>query len=354
MRVRGIGYDTGFSMDGGPGRPFDHALVRRELEIIRDDLHCTAVRLFGNDLDQLEFAATVAAGLGLEIWFSPFTYNLGPDEMLELLADAAERAERIRRQGAEVVFVTGAELSLFNKGFLPGDSFRERTAPLLRRDPGIRELVAAVPARVNDFLARAVAVVRARFAGLITYACVHFEGVDWTPFDIIGIDFHRSREIAHIFARGVRALVAQGKPVAITEFGCTTHADAADHGAPGGGEMIEYGEDRITPLRLNGDYIRDEQVQATYLRELLDVFTAEGVDAAFACTFACYGWPHRADPREDFDMASWGVVKILEDRHGDTYPDLPWEPKAGFHALADYYRPPVSPRRQARDSGSRG
>jgi hypothetical protein len=44
MRVKGLGYDTGSGVDGVP-RPFDHAVVRRELPVIRDDLHCTAVRL---------------------------------------------------------------------------------------------------------------------------------------------------------------------------------------------------------------------------------------------------------------------------------------------------------------------
>ena len=100
--------------------------------------------------------------------------------------------------------------------------------------------------------------------------------------------------------------------------------------------MIVY--EGSTPIRLKGDYIRDEQVQATYLRELLDIFTTEGVDAAFVCTFVCYGWPHRSNPREDLDMASWGVVKVLENRRGSTYPDMPWEPKAEFIALADFYQ----------------
>src|SRR5215469_18526514 len=175
LRARGIGYDTGFSLDGVTHRPFDHELVRRELQIIRDDLHCTAVRLFGNDLDRLESAARYAAGLGLEVWFSPFTYQLGPEEMLALLADAAERAERIRRLGAEVVFVTGAELSLFNTGFLPGDSSQERTGNLLERQSEIRDLLAGLPARINACLARAATVVRERFGGKVTYASVPFE-----------------------------------------------------------------------------------------------------------------------------------------------------------------------------------
>lgn len=335
MRTRGIGYDTGFSFDGATRRPFDHAVVRRELQVIRDDLHCTAVRLFGNDLDRLEFAADHAAGLGLEVWFSPFTHQLGPEEMLDLLADAAERAERIRRRGAEVVFVTGAELSLFNSGFLPGDSLEERIGNLLRRPSDIREPLAALPARMNAFLASAVAVVRERFGGRVTYASVPIEGVDWTPFDIVSVDAHRSKAVAHVYQQGIRALVAQGKPVAITEFGCTTHRGAADDGARSG-NIVEY--EGTVPVRLDGDYVRDEREQATYLRELLDVFVAEGVDAAFACTFVCYGLPHRSDPRIDLDMASWGVVKVLDGRPGDTYPGMPWEPKAAFGMLADYYR----------------
>ena len=336
MRSRGIGYYTGLSVDGTTRQPFNHAVVRRELQIIRDDLHCTAVRLFGNDLDRLECAARYAADLGLEVWFSPFTFQLTPEEMLDLLADAAERAERIRRRGSEVVFVTGAELSLFNAGFLPGDSLQERVGNLLRRQPETREVLAALPARINAFLASAVTLVRERFGGKVTYASVPFEGADWAPFDIVSVDAHRSKEIAHIYQQGIRTLVAQGKPVAITEFGCTTHRGAADHGARGGGEMVEY-KDGV-PVRLNGDYVRDELEQATYLRELLDVFVAESVDAAFVCTFVCHGFPHRSDPRDDLDMASWGVVKVLEHRLGNTYPDMPWEPKAAFNTLAEYYR----------------
>jgi hypothetical protein len=37
-------------------------------------------------------------------------------------------------------------------------------------------------------------------------------------------------------------------------------------------------------------------------------------------------------------MASCGVVKVLEDGGGRTYPGMPWEPKPAFGALADRYR----------------
>lgn len=330
MRAKGIGYDTGFERGGKFNRPFDPGLVRRELAVIRDDLHCTAVRLIGTDLDRIEFAAREAAALGLEVWFSPFPWDRTPEEILDLLADGAARAERLRVAGAEVVFVTGAELSLFNHGFLPGDGIEERLGNLLAD----RELLTGLSEQVNEFLGRAVAVVRARFGGRVTYASVPLERVDWALFDIVAVDAHRSKEVADSYQEGIRSLVAAGKPVAITEFGVTPYRGAADLGARCG-EIVEYDGD--VPVRLNGAYVRDEEEQARYFRELLAVFEAEGVDAAFACTFVCYGLVHRADPREDLDMASWGVVKVLENGSGDTYPGLPWEPKAAFGALADCY-----------------
>jgi hypothetical protein len=70
--------------------------------------------------------------------------------------------------------------------------------------------------------------------------------------------------------------------------------------------------------RLNGEYVRDEAEQATYLRELLEVFEAEGVDAVFVYTFARYDLPHREDPRTDLDLASRGVVKVLDGQSGRT------------------------------------
>jgi hypothetical protein len=339
MRGKGICYDTGFFNRGvSTHEPFDPEVVGRELRVIRDDLHCTAVRITGGDLDRLKVAASHAADAGLEVWICPFTTELTTDELLGFLAGCAEHAERLRRQGAEVVLLTGSELSVVNKGILPGETFERRVDLLTASRPQLGELLAAVPARVNELLGKAVEVVRERFGGRIGYASLPFEGVDWTPFDFIVTDAgYRSAETADRFREGIRALVAQGKPVAITEFGCATYKGAADRGARSG-EIVEWDAATVTATRLDGDYVRDEDEQATYLRELLDAFDAEGVDTAFAYTFAARYLPHRDDPREDLDMASCGVVKVLEGRHGRTYPDMAWEPKAAFTALADYYR----------------
>jgi hypothetical protein len=339
MRGKGICYDTGFFNRGvSTHEPFDPEVVARELRVIRDDLHCNAVRITGGDLERLKTAASSAAAAGLEVWLSPFTTDLTADELLDFLAGCADHAERLRRQGAGIVLLTGSELTMTNRGIVPGETFEERAGLLTPSNPSIGQLLAAVPARVNDLLADAVRVVRERFGGKVSYASLPFEHVDWTPFDIVSTDAgYRSIETADRYAEGVRALVAQGKPVAITEFGCCTYRGAADRGARGA-EIVEWDTATVTPVRLDGDYTRDEDEQATYLREVLDILTAEGVDSAFVYTFARYDLPHRRDPRLDLDMASAGVVKVLEGRLGHTYPDMCWEPKAAFTVVADHYR----------------
>ncbi|MFC7534062.1 hypothetical protein [Actinoplanes sp. GCM10030250] len=344
MRGRGITYDTGFVRHGvNSRRHFDAGTAERELLSIREELHCSAVRITGGDADRLEVAAELAAGLGLEVWFSPYPLELTGEQMLTLFADCADRAERLRQRGGEVVFVTGAELSLMNQGFLPGDTMEERLA-LLQQPHRLREMIGEVGARVNAFLAEAVAVVRERFGGKVTYASVPIDRVDWTPFDIVAMDVYRSAEIAatfaETFAEGMRSPSLQGKPVAITEFGSATYRGAGDRGALGL-EIVEYAPG-AGPVRLTGEYERDEDGQATYLRELLEVFDAAGVDTAFVFLFALHDHPHRpgGDPRDDLDLASYGIVRTFDD------PDRSFEPKAAFHAVADYFsRTPTRARR---------
>ncbi len=112
MRGKGINYDTGFLSAGtSTHEPFDPEIVRREMRVIRDDLHCNAVRISGGDPKRIEIAATHAAAAGLEVWFSPFTNGLTIDELKDLLVDCAVRAERLRQNGAEIILLTGAEVS---------------------------------------------------------------------------------------------------------------------------------------------------------------------------------------------------------------------------------------------------
>ncbi|BAU85076.1 hypothetical protein SLA_4188 [Streptomyces laurentii] len=340
MRARGMTYDTGFVTHGRNSREhFDPAVVRRELAIIRDDLHCDAVQIIGGDPGRLESAAVAAAGLGLEIWFSPYPLELEPERILALFRDCAERAERIRRRGAAVVFVAGVELSVMNPGFLPGESPEERVERLMGRPERRAEEMRALGVRVNAFLGEAAAAIRERFEGELTYAAIQFEQVDWTPFDFVTYELIRSAEVADRFREAVRTLARGPKPLAITGFGTAAYRGAGDRGGRVL-EVVEHDPETKDPVRLDGVYERDEAGQAAYLGELLEIFETEGVDSAFVFLFALPGYPHRpdGDPRDDLDRAGLGIVKILEGRRGRTYPDMEWEPKEAFAAVAERYR----------------
>jgi hypothetical protein len=328
MRRRGINYDTGFFPGGRLSRErFDPETVRREMAVIAGELHCTAVRVSGGDAERLEVAARCAAEAGLEVWFAPFPCDLTPEEMLPFFEDCAGRAEELRRGGAEVVFVTGCELSLFATGFLPGENALRRIEGIMSGDPAVFAAFGDIPRQVNAFLAKAAAAVRGRFGGPVTYAAGTWEDVDWAPFDIVGMDAYRDASNAEGFRDEVRRRGTFGKPVAVTEFGCCAYRGAADRG--GAGWMIVDRD--AEPLRITGEPVRDESEQVTYLRELLEIFEQEGVDSAFWFTFAGYDLPHRPqDPEHDLDLASYGVVKFGED-------GVTWEPKEVFHALAAAY-----------------
>ena len=335
MRIKGVTYDTGFINAGNTTKEiFDPNIIEREMQIIKNDLHCNAVRITGGDLDRLEVTAQLAAAAGLEVWYCPFTCDLTQDELLEFLTDSAARAEKIRKNGNEVVFVTGSEISLVTKGFFPGDNLTERLT-LMKEPTKLREHIPHVQRTTREFLAKAAAVVRERFHGKITYASIPFEGVDWNLFDYIATDGgYRPTAIAPYFVQGIRRLVSQGKPAVITEFGCCTYQGAAALGGQADNNIV-WTNGKAS--HLNGNYIRDENEQASTIVELFNIFDNEGVESAFVNTFARYDLPHRDNPIEDLDMASFGLVKIYENKFGETYPNMPWEPKLAFKAIAQLY-----------------
>ncbi len=328
MRVFGMNYDTGFlSAGSSTHEPFDPEVVRHDLHVIRTELHCDAVRITGGIQDRLELTARYAAEAGLEVWYCPVTDGLDRDEQMAFVLDGAERAERLRRDGAAVVYLTGSELALFTNGFLPGRDLAERTA--LFTDPErMREALPAAQAAVRDFLAEAVPAVRERFGGPVGYASLPMEAVDWSAFDIIAGDAgYRDAGNAAAFPQTLAAAVGQGKPYAATEFGCCTFRGAAD--VAGATEPVTYDE-HGRAAKLTADLERDEEGQARYVVDLLRDYEAGGVEAAFVYTFANRHLPTTGHPHRDFDLAARGIVRVL--------PDGSWTPKAAFHALAAYGR----------------
>ncbi|TCC63125.1 hypothetical protein E0H73_11680 [Kribbella pittospori] len=330
MRPLGVNYDTGLQYDGrSTRRRFDAGTVRDELRTIADDLHAPAVRVSGNDPDRLTIAGEAALDAGLDLWFSPVPMDLEPDEFIAFLSDCARRAETLRTSGrGDVVLVLGCELSVFCKGFVPGETSGERLATMA--DPAtwtdqakLAQLYEGL-ARWGDVQQRLVAAARAEFGGRITYAAGMWEDVNWELFDIVSIDAYRDQQNAATFHDELVARQKWGKPVAITEFGCCAYRGAAARG--GSGWMIV--DRSVDPPAINGHYERDEGEQVEYLLELVEEFDRIELAAAFWFSFAGYELPHRpGDPAHDLDLSSYGLVA--------TDGDGGWRPKRVFGALAD-------------------
>ena len=88
VKLRGISYAVDHGGD-----------VRRDLAVIRDELHCTAVLLYGAHIGRLRVAAGTARELGLEVWFQPRLPDQSQSLVLEHLGPRRGR-RRVLARGA--------------------------------------------------------------------------------------------------------------------------------------------------------------------------------------------------------------------------------------------------------------
>ncbi|MEU9993119.1 abortive phage infection protein [Streptomyces sp. NPDC048045] len=328
LRHRGVVYTVGEGET--PATGFHTARMRRDIRVIRDELHADTVDVTGDGVERLTATAAEAAERGLHIWLQPTLADASERDTLEHLAETGRFAERLRRQGASVDLSVGCEFWLLVPGIVPGDTVFERIQNLMdgKVDP------VRMQHRLDRFTARAAAVGRSVFRGRLAYAAAQEDQVDWRLFDIVGIDYYSCFPRRADYVRELRRYLRWGKPLAITEFGTCAYVGAPET-AGMGWDVVDRDTD---PQEIKGDLVRSERTQAAYLMQLLDVFTSMGLYAAMAFEFVTPDAPHRpGDPRHDLDMASYAVTKPIEKRPFDPAAGWHWEPKEAFHALARRY-----------------
>lgn len=297
--------------------------VRNEMRVISRDLHANAVLLLGHDEQRLLEAASAAAEEGLAVWLEPRQFDSGPDDTLAFVTSVASEVEKLRADGADVGLSVGVELTLFLKGLIPGDGWLERGRALSTAD------AAEYNRRLNAFLADAVDALRPVFGGQLTYSSGQWERVDWTPFDIVGVDLYRNATNRATYVSDLRGYLGHDKPVFITEFGCCTFDGAAELGGDG---FMESMDGDVS------DLVRDEEEQATEVAELLDLYAAEGVDGAFVFNFIEPDNTYSSEPLSDLDKTGFSLVKCLGPDDERSYRRTGhFEPKRSYHAVARRY-----------------
>lgn len=343
MKRNGVIYDVGSVGMGINWRPdYGPQLARRELQIIAADLHCNAVKIRGRDIGRVMHAGAAAAELGMEAWVSAERFGKSPAATLSYMEDAAIAAEQLRRRWPDrVVLSIGTELTLFMRDMVPGRTYHQRVRHL-RTAP--REARRDTPLR--PFLIQVAEKVRTHFHGPITYAAFPFERVDWDKFDIVGINHYWHRLNADRYIETLQPWRDLGKPLVISELGFRTCSVAEQTGPAGQANIVPLALllhrlpaiGRLVRPRVKTLQERDEATQASSLVQQLQTIAEAGIDGAFIYTFSFPLLIHGSDPRHDLDVDSFSLVKTLPaGQRGGTYPDMAWEPKQAFAAVADYY-----------------
>jgi hypothetical protein len=334
---KGINYDVGTLMKGKEisKEVFDPAIVKREMDIIKNDLHCDSIRISGQDIERLTIASAFALEQGLEVWFSPELVNASEKEMLEYLKESAVAAQKLQNRFAGMIFVLGSEMTVNMRGFIDGREPFDRIKILMKP---MHLLISnfmngSYQQRFEAFLSKAVSVIRDNFYGKITYAAGSWENTDWSLFDFVGINYYRDILNRATFREDLEKYFIYKKPVVVLEFGCGTYKGAEDRGSYGWAVI----DRRKKPYRLKEGFERDEDNQAGCLVDLLTVFKEENVNGAFVYTFESPSYTYSDNPEFNLDTASYSLVKLYDKQRDETYKNMPWDPKKSFYELAEFY-----------------
>ena len=331
MVYKGINYDVGTNYAPGflSREVWSEELMLSEINVIAHELQCNSIEIYGSDIPRLIACGKAALEEGLNVWLQPRLIDANPHERLEHLSELAKEAEKLRIKYKRVTLNVGCEVSIFMSGIIPGATYAQRAAKLLYLWP----FLGLFNKKINKHLKEACAIARYSFKGDITYGSGIWEGVDWTDFDIIGLNYYRESTNYKSYASDLRNFHRYKKPIVITEFGCCTYKGADKKGGSGDG-IVDW-RNVLRPKLKHDRFIRSEAVQANYIKELFSIFGAEGIYGAFVFQFIEPSYTYSKEPLYDLDMASFAIVKSFAKEF--NYEAGYWEPKEAFGEIAKLY-----------------
>lgn len=343
-KYRGVVYDVGlnFTGDGLSVPTFSSELVEYDIKIIARILHCNAIRIEGEVIERLVAASRIAHKEGLSVLFNPWKMNANAAELKPYYIEAARAAELLRQEGVDLIFVAGCEFTIFQRGILPGETLTERLSNIgALFSEGFEKLpekMAPLSERINQHLKEFVIGIRNEYKGKVSYAALAFEQIDWSIFDIVGIDHYRSAETEEQYVHHFNSYKVHGKPVFCMEVGCCTYEGAGTLGAGGFTILESVNPDGTINFRDSKPPKRSETEQADYVETQVTLLANNDADGIFVFVFSFPIYPHyKSDPRKDLDVVSFALVKTFPQDDPRSMEMPPWAPKESFHRLATLY-----------------
>jgi len=344
MKYRGVVYDVGLRFTIGEPysiENFDPDLVAYDIQTISKKMHANAIRIEGEDIERLVKASSFAKKEGLTIFFNPWKMNVPINDLYSYFKEAAIEAEKLRLDGANIIFVCGCEITLFNEGIFEGKNITERIQDLSNLaikgtdEKETKELISQKNYLLNNTLKNILKEVRTFFKGSVTYSAGIWEMVDWDLFDIVGIDHYRSNESAEEYV-DVLKRYPQNKSLVVMEVGCCAYKGAAILGSGGFMRLQGTNPDGTGIFQNNEVPIRSESEQSEYIKEQIQLLSQTAVDGVFIYVFSFPTYRYGEGLR-DLDMMSFSLVKTYPEDHPKSKNIPPWEPKKAFKTISDMY-----------------
>lgn len=122
--------------------------------------------------------------------------NVDVDETRAYFEKAADAAEQLRNEGVDIILVADCEYTIFSKWVFPSGSFNGRGAWLGAQLIGgctlknLPETVREKSTNLNEILRSFTAMIHNKLAEPLIYSAGTWETVDWSIFDIFGIDYY--------------------------------------------------------------------------------------------------------------------------------------------------------------------
>lgn len=319
--LKGINYNAGIEYDSSKvySANINLLALKKDLAMIKD-LGCNAIRMYGSHLDKLKAYSEEALKQGFEVWISPRLIDADEKQTVQFVKETAKMAEELRQQYKKVVFIVGNELFMDSRAVFDAPRIFNRAECLqkyikyifaLKGKPAekaeMERFLDSTDKAIKKLLEKLAKEARKQFHGNITYASLPWEKVDWKLFDIVSSNLYKNQWNAPYYLEGLQKLKAHKKPVAITEFGVCAYKGASKLGGSAF-DIVIYPEKTIKE-----GIVRDEQEQANYLKELIELYIKEGIAAAFVFDFKEEWKVYSKDPRKDLDLSSFGIVQVMAD-----------------------------------------
>jgi hypothetical protein len=130
MKIKGIIYDVGMPYwPGQPIRNLTQSTMKKEFELIKNELGCNGIGLHGSFNSKLVEATRIALKVGLDVWLFPRYINKTARETLKLFEELVKKVENLKEK-EKIVLGIGDELTVNCSSFFSGKLYVDRVRRL--------------------------------------------------------------------------------------------------------------------------------------------------------------------------------------------------------------------------------